>query len=44
MYVENDIIDMDSFDIADIKQFIHKPEYDEMAKTISAFIELGKDN
>lgn len=28
--------------IDDIKQFIHKPEYDEMAKQICAFIELGK--
>ena len=27
-----------------IKQFIHKPEYDEMAKQICAFIELGKED
>ena len=30
--------------IDDINQFIHKPEYDEMAKQIFAFIELGKED
>lgn len=30
--------------IDEIKEFIHKPEYDEMAKQICAFIELGKGN
>ena len=34
---------LSSYKIDEIKEFIHKPEYDEMAKQICAFVELGKE-
>lgn len=41
-YISNRSIGNESVNINRIKQFIHKPEYDQMAKQIRAFIELGK--
>lgn len=43
-YIINRSIGNGSIKMNRIKQFIHKPEYDEMAKQICAFIELGKED